>query len=153
MDAGVDILILVPAKGCLVRALTHRETRRTFVSLGCRYINGSVSMPHRSMMELVADLHLEPLFQAHLARRTVMGCRALPRYSSKKRSTRSVDSVQELTALLQHLGVRADSAAMQCFALVDGATARAVRTIGDWMSYLPVDCVRSMVSDGWHWTT
>ncbi len=116
-------------------------------------------MPHRSMMELVVELHLEPLFQAHLAGmtgiadRTDTGFHAPPRVPSNRRPKRSVDSVEELTALLQHLGVRADSAAMQCYALVDGATARAVETIGDWMSYLPVDCVRAMVSDGWHWTT
>ena len=110
-------------------------------------------MPHRSMMELVAELHLEPLFQTHLAGTTVTGCHASPRDPSIVRSRYPVDSAQELSSLLQHLGVRADCVALGCFAPVDGATTRAVEAISDWMSYLPVDCVRAMVSDGWHWTT
>ncbi len=110
-------------------------------------------MPHRSMMELVAELHLEPLFQIHLAGTDVTGSHTSRRDPSIGRSRYSSDSAQELTALLQHLGVRADCVALACFGQVDGATARAVEAISDWMSYLPVDCVRAMVSDGWHWTT
>ncbi len=34
-------------------------------------------------------------------------------------------------------------------ARADQATAR----ISDWLSYLPRDCVKAMVKDGWHWTT
>jgi hypothetical protein len=112
------------------------------------------------MMELIAEFHLEPLFKSHLAGMNAMGRRVPCRDPAMRRSKLStvtklstVNSVQELTALLQHLGVRPDTPAMQCFALVDGATARAVETIGDWMNYLPEDCVRAMVSDGWHWST
>jgi hypothetical protein len=31
--------------------------------------------------------------------------------------------------------------------------ARAAATIAEWMTYLPEDCVKAMVRDGWHWST
>jgi hypothetical protein len=30
---------------------------------------------------------------------------------------------------------------------------RAAANIETWMTYLPKNCVRTMVRDGWHWTT
>lgn len=111
-------------------------------------------MPHRSMMELIAEGHLEPLFPGHLAgmramRRPIAGRDAAVGRTGKS----SIGSIQELAMLLRHLGVREDSAALECFAHVDGATARAVESIVDWMSYLPENCIKAMVCDGWHWST
>jgi hypothetical protein len=65
----------------------------------------------------------------------------------------ALDCVQQLSELLQQLGVSADTAATRCFRHVQGATARAAASIEDWMTYLPQSCVRSMVLDGWHWST
>ena len=111
-------------------------------------------MPHRSMMELIAEGHLEPLFQGHLAGMNAMRRRVPGRVPAVVGSGKStVHSIQDLNALLRQLDVRADSAAQQCFAHVDGATARAAQSIADWMSYLPEDCVKAMVRDGWHWST
>jgi hypothetical protein len=31
--------------------------------------------------------------------------------------------------------------------------ARAVANIREWRSYLPEDCVRCMIDDGWQWST
>jgi hypothetical protein len=66
---------------------------------------------------------------------------------------READSVQQLYALLQYLGLSADTGATRAFWHVRGATARAVANIKDWMTYLPENCVRAMVNDGWHWST
>jgi hypothetical protein len=46
----------------------------------------------------------------------------------------------------------ADTGATRCFWHVHGAAARAVANIRQWMMYLPEDCVRTMVHDGWHWS-
>jgi hypothetical protein len=38
--------------------------------------------------------------------------------------------------------------------LGDAATAaRAAANIAEWQSYLPEDCVKAMIRDGWHVTT
>ena len=63
----------------------------------------------------------------------------------------SADCAQHLVELLQHLG--ANTAANQGVAHTDAAVARAAETISGWLSYLPVPCVRTMVNDGWHWST
>jgi hypothetical protein len=58
-----------------------------------------------------------------------------------------------LDSLLQKLGVQTNTAAIRCFQHVQGATARAATNIADWMTYLPKECVKAMVNDGWHWST
>jgi hypothetical protein len=35
----------------------------------------------------------------------------------------------------------------------DAAIARAAVNIAEWMAYLPEDCVKVMIRDGWHWST
>jgi hypothetical protein len=32
-------------------------------------------------------------------------------------------------------------------------TLHAAKNVAEWRTYLPEDCVASMVLDGWHWTT
>ena len=114
----------------------------------------SAWMQYRSMMELIAEFHLEPWFEAHLGGATAVtrrGSRGDPAFRYPKKS--AISSAQELAVLLRQLGVRADTPALRCFALVDGATARAAESIAAWMNYLPQDCVEAMVRDGWHWST
>jgi hypothetical protein len=110
-------------------------------------------MPQRSRINLTAQLRLEPLFRAHFdatrVENRVPSDGPAPRHSK----TSAVDSAQEFVLLLRLLDVPADTAALRCYAHVDGAIARAVETIVDWMGYLPRNCVRSMVRDGWHWST
>jgi hypothetical protein len=95
-------------------------------------------MPQRSRRDQTAELRLEPLFKAYFGGTSVVV---------------RVSSDEELASLLRQLDVPADSAAVRCFAHVDCATARAVEAIAGWMSYLPKDCVKAMVRDGWHWST
>jgi len=35
----------------------------------------------------------------------------------------------------------------------DPGLAKAASNVARWKAYLPQDCVSSMMSDGWHWTT
>src|ERR1700684_1035288 len=110
-------------------------------------------MPHRSWTGLIAELHLEPLFKTHFAGTGEVGRASIADPATGHSRTSAVDSARELASLLRQLGVRADAPALRCFVHVDGATTRAVEAIVDWMNYLPEDCVRSMVRDGWHWST
>jgi hypothetical protein len=64
-----------------------------------------------------------------------------------------VDGSIALFELLQQLDIRPSVAATECYAHVKGATARAAQNIAEWVSYLPADCVRAMIRDGWHWST
>src|ERR1700677_3516455 len=110
-------------------------------------------MPQRSWMNLTAQLRLEPLFKAHFD-----GTREEDRLSGDDpihphSKTPAIDSSRELALLLRLLEMPAESAALRCHAHIHGATAQAVNTIVDWMSYLPRNCVKSMVRDGWHWST
>jgi hypothetical protein len=62
------------------------------------------------------------------------------------------DAIQ-VSALMRHLQIRDAPGVNLCFDNVEGASAHALASIVDWMSYLPVDCVKCMIRDGWHWTT
>jgi len=62
------------------------------------------------------------------------------------------DQTRKLSTLLQSLGFGAGTAT-GCFGQNHAATARAAAHIADWMTYLPENCVRAMVNDGWHLST
>jgi hypothetical protein len=65
---------------------------------------------------------------------------------------REVGDSTRLVALLKGLGVGSD--VTEASIKRNGATvARAAAIIADWMTYLPEDCVKAIVSDGWHWST
>lgn len=66
---------------------------------------------------------------------------------------REAESAQELYELLEYLGVGADMGVTRCFWHVEGAPARAVASIKEWLTYLPQNCVAAMVNDSWHWST
>jgi hypothetical protein len=110
-------------------------------------------MPQRSWMNLTAQLHLEPLFQAHFDTSRAEGRASVDDPAPPHCKPPAVDSAQELVLLLRLLDVSTDSAALRCYAHVEGAIAGAVNTIVAWMSYLPKNCVKAMVRDGWHWST
>jgi hypothetical protein len=65
---------------------------------------------------------------------------------------RHVDHKSRLSALLENLGVGNDifNAPEKRDA---AAVAHAATVIAEWLTYLPADCVRAMVRDGWHWST
>lgn len=64
-----------------------------------------------------------------------------------------IDHNVDLSEILASLGVSAGMSAAARVAQDSAANARAAATIADWMSYLPRDCVRAMVMDGWHWSS
>lgn len=101
----------------------------------------------RWQRELIAALHLEPLFKsAHLD--SVTSGDAMNHHSGEREAGHS----SQLLALLQRLGVGADVVEGSIHRS-DAATARAAANIAEWMTYLPEDCVKAMVNDGWHWST
>ena len=55
------------------------------------------------------------------------------------------------SALLRHLGMSADMVEAS-IRRNDATISRAAEIIADWMTYLPEDCVKAMVNDGWHWS-
>jgi hypothetical protein len=67
-------------------------------------------------------------------------------------SERDIDDSHRLSELLKHLGICADVVEAS-LKRKDAAIARAAAIIADWMTYLPEDCVKAMVRDGWHWST
>ena len=91
-------------------------------------------MPHaQHHIDLIAKLHLESLFSAHLspaARRMSHG---------KSRSSQ--------------LGLSTSTVTVGRLAQTSSRAARAAAKIADWMTYLPEDCVKIMVIDGWHYST
>jgi hypothetical protein len=104
---------------------------------------------------LIAALRLEPPFNA--ARMASVGARGPgSRHGDvmvDHSNGRDAVNTRQLTALLQSVGVDANTAACACFAKDDAVTARAAANIADWLTYLPTNCVQSMVKDGWHWST
>ncbi|MGD0502668.1 MAG: hypothetical protein ABSD02_07985 [Steroidobacteraceae bacterium] len=88
----------------------------------------------RWRQHLIATLQLEPLFKSQHFDGAAGGGR------------------HRLLSLLDGLGLGSDvaNASLKRNAAV---TARAATIIAEWISYLPEDCVRAMVADGWHWST
>jgi len=107
----------------------------------------------RWQRHLVAALHLEPLLKwghkervAGNTRREMNESPAM--YRSKEHD---VDSSHRLSALLKHLGM-SDDIVEASVRHDDPTISRAAEIIAEWMTYLPEDCVKAMVNDGWHWS-
>jgi hypothetical protein len=62
-----------------------------------------------------------------------------------------VDGTQQLCELLQYVG--ANTAVAHCIGQTEAAIAHATEIVAQWLTYLPAPCVRTMVNDGWHWST
>lgn len=87
-------------------------------------------------------LHLERLFKSE-----PLGSEAL-----HLPIEREIDGSARLVVLLKGLGIGADVAEAST-KRSDAAINRAAADIAGWMAYLPEDCVKAMVRDGWHWST
>jgi len=107
----------------------------------------------RWQRHLVTALHLEPLLKwGHKER--VAGNRPteMNAYPTIYRSKElDVDSSHRLSVLLRHLGVSAGMVEAS-IRRNDATISRAAEIIAEWMTYLPEDCVKAMVNDGWHWS-
>jgi hypothetical protein len=62
------------------------------------------------------------------------------------------DAHTQIAGLCAELGFAAGDPACIGIGRSGARTARAAANITDWLTYLPRDCVRAMVKDGWHWT-
>jgi|SRR5450631_3431599 hypothetical protein len=102
---------------------------------------------------LVAALHWEPLLKwGHTE--GVAGNRrsAMIAYPAIHRSKEhDIDNSHRLAALLRHLGMSADIVKASV-RRNDATIAHAAAIIAEWMTYLPEDCVKAMINDGWHWS-
>jgi hypothetical protein len=107
----------------------------------------------RWQRHLVAALHLQPLFKwGRKEGAAGNGRSAMNAYPAMHRSKEhDIDNSRRLAALLTHLGVSADIVEASV-RRNDATIARAAATIAEWMTYLPEDCVKAMVNDGWHWS-
>jgi hypothetical protein len=108
-------------------------------------------MPHAQQpIDLTTTLRLQSLFKAA----QLFG--ASKQRCSKPESGRTREAAdaarQQLHKLMNALDLAAGTA-VQDLAHLEGAAARAVENITDWMAYLPTSCVKAMVNDGWHWST
>ena len=91
---------------------------------------------------------LEPLFKSER-----QGSGAANGHPWMHRSTqREADNSDRLLSLLERLGVGTEVVAAS-LNRNDATVARAAAIIAEWMTYLPQDCVKTMVSHGWHWST
>jgi hypothetical protein len=108
----------------------------------------------RRQRNLIATLHLEPLLKLeHLDGVTGNGRGAANGHPVTHRPReRGIDDGQRLTAILKGLGVGADVVEASV-KRNDASITRAAAIIAEWMTYLPEDCVKAMVNDGWHWST
>jgi hypothetical protein len=107
----------------------------------------------RWQRHLLAALHLESLLKlghkkgvANNGRSAMNACPAM--LHSKELD---VDDSHRLSALLRHFGVSAGIVEAS-IRRNDATIARAATLIAEWMTYLPEDCVKAMVNDGWHWS-
>jgi len=108
----------------------------------------------RWQRQLITALHLEPLLKwghkeeavASNKRREMNAYPAM--FPSKERD---IDSSHRLSVLLRRIGV-SDDIVKASTRRNDATIARAAAIISEWNTYLPEDCVKAMVNDGWHWS-
>jgi len=108
----------------------------------------------RWQRHLIATLQLETLFESQNLH-AVAGngrCAARAHPVMHRSGEREVDESHRLVSLLRGLRVGPDVVTAS-LKRNDATTERAATIIVEWMSYLPEDCVRAMVGDGWHWST
>jgi hypothetical protein len=106
----------------------------------------------RWQRHLVAALHLEPLLKWGHKEGAGNERSAMNAYPAMHRTGgHDIDGVHRLAALLRHLGMSVDIVEAST-RRNDATIARATAMIAEWLTYLPEDCVKAMVNDGWHWS-
>lgn len=103
----------------------------------------------RSQGNFAAGLRLESILKSMHLWRT----QTEPMHDGTESATTEIDHGVDLAALLDSLGVGPGTPTATRLAHDSAASARAAAAIADWLSYLPRDCVRAMVVDGWHWSS
>ncbi len=107
----------------------------------------------RWQRHLVAALHLDALLKwGHKEGVANSGRNAMSAYPAMHPAKEhNIDNSRRLSAILGHLGVSADVVEAST-RRNDATISRAAEIIEEWMTYLPEDCVKAMVNDGWHWS-
>ena len=107
-------------------------------------------MPHvQRQADLIKSLHLESLFEAmHLS-----GPRVARKADAAPACVVARDPHCRLADAIGQLAIPPDASVSPCPAGTDADATRAAANVEDWISYLPKDCIRAMVCDGWQWTT
>jgi hypothetical protein len=107
----------------------------------------------RWQRHLVAALHLEPLLKwGHKEGMTGNKRREMNAYPAMYCSReQDIDDSHRLSALLRRIGVSSDIVEAS-IRRDDAAITRAASIVAEWITYLPEDCVKAMVNDGWHWS-
>jgi hypothetical protein len=115
------------------------------------YRNTTMIQQTRSQGSFTAVLRLESILKSMHLWRT----QSDPMHDGTESAAKSpeTDHGVELAALLDSLGVGQSTRTATRLAHDSAASARAAAAIADWLSYLPRDCVRAMVVDGWHWSS
>jgi len=67
-------------------------------------------------------------------------------------TTPQVDARTRIAGLCEDLGFSPGDPACVGLRTSSVGAAHAAANISDWLTYLPRDCVRAMVKEGWHWT-
>ena len=104
----------------------------------------------QSQGDLIAELHLESLFNADAthAEPEVL----FPRREAVRLGHR-LALIKKLAIDAQGLSFKTDLSLAGSVENGSSAALRAAAIVADWRSYLPEDCVAAMIKDGWHWST
>ena len=119
-----------------------------------RYGDVNILIDARWQQHLIATLHTRGPFKSEHWKGPAGNYRSRSngRTGIHRSEKHEVDDKHGLLALLQTLGVASDIVAAS-IKRDDATVARAAIIIAEWMMYLPLDCVKAMVRDGWHWST
>jgi hypothetical protein len=108
----------------------------------------NAAMLHAQQTHLFPSFHLDSLLRSlHLS--TVTAKPWLPPTMTVPHD----HSRERLRAAIAQLGLPRATPASPCFTKSCADIAHAASNVETWLAYLPRNCVRAMVLDGWHWTT
>jgi len=89
----------------------------------------------------------------HVARHAEVGIKsAIADLRPEMDAHTDADVHRKFAGLCADLGFAPGDPACVGIGTSEARAARAAATITDWLTYLPRDCVRAMVKDGWHLT-
>jgi len=105
-------------------------------------------MQHAQQRHLLSSFHLDTLLQAiHVTTRAAAMPRTYPTCNAV------IQPEERLRDVVTQLDLPAFALATPYAAGSRSEVARAAANVEAWMTYLPRDCVRTMVLEGWQWTT
>jgi hypothetical protein len=113
----------------------------------------------RSQGDLIAALHLEPSIKARRGSDESNGATRSNQanlYSTERAAVElrhRLAFVQSLAVTARGSSIKTDMAAAATTEKDNATRLRATANVAAWRTYLPEDCVVSMINSGWHWST